>query len=108
MTGTPAFDRRAFLKPSTTAGITGVAGLTTATPGRTPGPKENEVLVGVSKTAGSPRQVVEQQVPTNVRVVHENETLGGAAVAFAERNATHSALYTTNDAQRRVPVVVDR
>ncbi|KAB1193493.1 S8 family serine peptidase [Haloferax sp. MBLA0076] len=123
MTGNPTFNRRAFLKLSAAAGLTGMAGVTTATPGRSPGPKENEVLVGVSKAAGSPRRVVEEHLPGKARVVHENKTLGYVAVEFpdeasdeasenfisaitsrkhvkyAERNATHEALYTTNDPQ---------
>ncbi|POG55798.1 S8 family serine peptidase [Haloferax marisrubri] len=123
MAGTPNFDRRTFLKLAAAAGLTGAAGVTSATPGRSPGPKKDEILVGVSKTADSPRKAVEKHVPGNATVVHENKTLSYVAVEFpsvaadrarenfisavtkrdevkyAEKNVTHQALYTTNDPQ---------
>ncbi|SEL51133.1 S8 family serine peptidase [Haloferax larsenii] len=121
MAGTPNFDRRTFLKLSAAAGLAGMAGVTSATPGREPGPKKDEILVGVSKTADSPQAAVEQHVPGNAEVVHENKSLSYAAVKFpskapsharenfieaitkkdevkyAEENATLEALYTAND-----------
>ncbi|ELZ96792.1 serine protease halolysin R4 [Haloferax mucosum ATCC BAA-1512] len=103
------------------AGLTGMAGVTSATPGRSPGPKKNEVLIGVTNTADSPQKAVQDAVPANAEVVHENKTLNYAAVKFpssapkrarknfikavtkrddvkyAEKNATYEALYTAND-----------
>lgn len=122
MSDTPTnFDRRTFLK---TVGATGAAaamgGIASATPGREPGAKEDEVLVGVS--AGHDlRKSVEQHVPGKAEIVHENKTLRYVAVKFpdeaaetaqqnfidaitkkdgikyAEVNSTHEALYTPND-----------
>nr|BAA10958.1 serine protease halolysin R4 [Haloferax mediterranei ATCC 33500] len=121
MAGTPNFDRRSFLRLAAAAGLTGMAGVTSATPGRSPGPKKDEILVGVTSTADSPRKAVADAVPGNAEIVHENETLSYAAVKFpskapkqarenfisaitkrdevkyAEKNATHEALYTAND-----------
>jgi len=111
--------RRTFLKATGAAGAAAaVSGITAATPGRNPGPKEDEVLVGVS--AGNDlRKSVEQHVPGNAEVVHQNDTLRYVAVKFsgndrarenfkdaiakkdgikyAEDNATHAALATPND-----------
>lgn len=95
-----------------------MAGVTSATPGRTPGPREGEVLVGVSAGAGKPSEVVGQHVPAGGQIVHENETLRYVTVAFeneeaktefkqtvtthrpikyAEDNGTYEALYVPND-----------
>ncbi len=97
------------------------AGVTQATPGREPGPKEDEVLVGVSAGKGRPAEAVAKHVPASAEVVHENRTLRYAAVKFgrrgterarrrfvenitnrpwvkyAEPNGTVEALYTPDD-----------
>lgn len=124
MADTPIRGRRTFLK-TIGAGtlLGGLSGVASATPGRTPGPKEDEVLVGVSASADDMRATVERAVPGNARIVHENETLRYVAVKFpsrapdvarenfieavtkrdhvkyAEPNATHETLYTPNDPQ---------
>lgn len=67
MAGTSRIGRRTFLRAPVEAGLAGIAGVTVVTPG----PAENEVLVGVSKTAGSPRVVIEAHVPGDERVVHQ-------------------------------------
>ncbi|SFR61802.1 S8 family peptidase [Halogeometricum limi] len=114
--------RRSFLKGTAALSLLGFSGVASATPGRDPGPKTDEILVGVSKHVDT-RQAVEQHVPGNAEIVHENETLSYVAVKFpseapanarenfvdavtkkegvkyAEANATHEALYTTNDPQ---------
>jgi len=122
MSDTPTnVDRRTFLKTVGAAGATAaMSGVATATPGREPGAKEDEILVGVS--AGHDlHQRVEQSVPGNAEVVHTNETLRYVAVKFpsqaadvartnfieaitkkagikyAEPNATHTAFATPND-----------
>ena len=114
--------RRAFVKAVGVAGAaSGMAAVGGATPGRSPGPKPEEVLVGVSQAAGTPADVVRGYTPDHAEVVHENRALGYAAVAFgddapadaaekfadavenrpgvkyAEFNATHEALFTPND-----------
>jgi serine protease len=113
-------DRRTLLKTTGAASAAiSVSGLTTATPGRTPGPKEDEVLVGVS--AGNDLvETVRPGVPGDAEIVHKNDTLRYVAVKFpeagsqamdnfiagiqqrdgvkyAEVNTTHEAFFTPND-----------
>jgi serine protease len=118
--GTPDVDRRSVLKATGTAITVSALGTTvSATPGRSPGPKEDEVLVGVAQGAGSPKDVVTKHVPGKAEIVHEDDTLRYVAVKFpgnetarenfkdavtkdeyvkyAEDNRTHEALYTPND-----------
>jgi serine protease len=114
-------DRRTFLQLSGIAGLSGLTGLASATPGREPGPKADELLVGVSATASSPRAGVKPHLPNKARIVHENNTLGYVAVKlpeqaseqarkslkqavknrgsvkYVEPNATYHTLYTPND-----------
>ncbi|MFB6126643.1 MAG: S8 family serine peptidase [Halolamina sp.] len=114
--------RRDFVKAVGVAGAaSGMAAVGAATPGRSPGPKADEVLVGVSQARGTPADVVRNYTPQHAEVAHENQDLGYAAVSFndnappdaqenfidavenkpgvkyAEFNATHEALYTPND-----------
>jgi serine protease len=109
--------RRTLLQA--TAGAVTLAGVAGATPGRNPGSKKNELLVGVS-AGNDPVAAVEPAVPADAELVHVNRTLGYAAVRFpgdasdardrfaervtardgvkyAEPNATLHALYTPND-----------
>ncbi|WP_435364523.1 S8 family serine peptidase [Haloarchaeobius sp. DYHT-AS-18] len=120
---TPQFGRRQFVKATgAVAGAAALGGVVSATPGRKPGPKEDEVLVGVS--AGVDRRAtVEQAVPGNAEIVHENDTLSYVAVKFpstasdaarenfieavtkkdgvkyAEPNTTHTTMLSPNDPQ---------
>ena len=121
---THSFDRRTFLKATGAVGAAAAtSGLAAATPGREPGPKEDEVLVGVSAGAGDIEQTVAQYVPGNAEIVHKNETLRYVAVKFpseandgvqqnfidavtgkdgikyAEVNETLETQYTPNDPQ---------
>ncbi|WP_134669880.1 S8 family serine peptidase [Halorussus marinus] len=121
---TPRLDRRSFVKAAGVAGATAaLGGVTAATPGRDPGPKKEEILVGVSAGAGDIEQKVTSYVPGNAEVVHKNETLRYVAVKFpsnaadvarenfieaitkkdgikyAEPNATHEALAAPSDPQ---------
>ncbi|WP_135828190.1 S8 family serine peptidase [Halorussus halobius] len=121
---TNAFDRRTFLKATGVAGATAaLGGVTAATPGREPGPKTDEIIVGVSAGAGDVESTVTQYVPGDAEVVHKNETLRYVSVKFPERaadvardnfaeaitrkdgikyaepNATHEALLTPGDPQ---------
>ncbi len=115
-------DRRTVLKALGAGALfSGLSGVSSATPGRRPGPKKDEILVGVSASADDMRKTVEQAVPGNARVVHANETLRYVAVKFpsqapeqarenfidavtkkdhvkyAEENATYETFYTPND-----------
>ena len=120
--GTPHMKRRRFLQATSALGLASAfGGVASATPGRNPGPKEDEILVGVAQGRDSPSDVVESAVPGKARIVHENKTLSYVAVQFpsdasdtarenfidavtkkdrvkyAERNATHQTLLTPND-----------
>lgn len=114
--------RRSFLQLLGISGFVGLTGVTSATPGRTPGPKEDEILVGVSASAadaGAMKPHVDQHVPGKADVVHSNETLRYVAVKFpgneiarenfidaitkmdgikyAEKNTTHTTSLTPSD-----------
>ncbi|SDK42474.1 S8 family serine peptidase [Natronorubrum texcoconense] len=85
------FDRRSVLQAAGALGaLFGLNGVVSATPGREPGPKKNEIVVGVGASVSSPEQAVRPQIPTNAEIVHTNETLGYAAVEFPE-NAARTA-----------------
>lgn len=121
---TQGFDRRSFLKATGAVGAAAAfSGVTAATPGRSPGPKEDEILVGVSAGAGDIESTVSSYVPGNAEVVHKNENLRYVAIKFpskapevarqnfidaitkkdeikyAEKNATFQTQATPNDPQ---------
>jgi len=82
------FDRRTFLKASGAAGAAAaLGGVTAATPGREPGPKKDEIVVGVSAGAGDVEGTVAQHVPGNAEIVHKNDTLRYVSVKFPEQAA---------------------
>ncbi len=116
--------RRSFLQLLGISGFVGLTGVTSATPGRAPGPKEDEILVGVSASAstasaGAMKSHVDQHVPGKAEVVHSNETLRYVAVKhpgsetarenfieaitkkdgikYAEKNTTHTTSLTPSD-----------
>ncbi|AGB16294.1 subtilisin-like serine protease [Halovivax ruber XH-70] len=117
--------RRTVLKSTAATGaFLGLGSVVSATPGRDPGPKEDEILVGKSDTVGlaSARSTVESAIPSEASVVHENDALGYMAVKvpddgpstqdsvierlerqpgieYAERNVTLEAFYEPNDPQ---------
>jgi serine protease len=118
----PTPDRRSVLKAIGAGTLFGgLSGVASATPGRQPGPKKDEILVGVSASAADMDQAVKQAVPGNAEIVHRNETLSYVAVKFpsqatdrakenfidaitkkdhikyAEPNATHQAFYNPSD-----------
>ncbi|WP_290815476.1 S8 family serine peptidase, partial [Halovivax sp.] len=80
------FDRRTVLKATAAAGtLVGLGGVTAGTPGRDPGPKEDEVLVGVTQHADDMEAEVAPYVPENGEIVHKNETIRYVAVKFPDR-----------------------
>lgn len=88
---TTRFERRSFLTLLGTAtGIASLGGVASATPGRTPGPKDGEVLVGVAASADDLEGEVEQYVPGNARVVHSNDSLRYVAVKFPTQAPEHA------------------
>ncbi|MFW5938858.1 MAG: S8 family serine peptidase [Halolamina sp.] len=119
-----SWQRRGVLKGIGALGAAAAfAGVGSATPGREPGPKKDEILVGVSASAADVPSTVEQYVPGDAELVHTNEKLRYVAVRFpsqaadvarenfvetvtekdhikyAEANATHQALATPDDPQ---------
>ncbi len=81
-------DRRSVLQAAGALGaLFGLNGVVSATPGREPGPKKDEIVVGVGASVSSPEQAVGPQIPSNAEIVHTNETLGYAAVEFPENAA---------------------
>jgi serine protease len=75
--------RRGFLKTTgTAAGAASLSGLVSATPGRDPGPKEDEILVGVTGTEDDIEARVARHVPGNAEISHTNENLSYVAVKF--------------------------
>jgi serine protease len=74
-----------------------LVGTAQATPGREPGPKEDEVLVGVDATVDDYEGAVERHVPGRARVVHSNDRLRYVAVKFpsqANENARENFIET--------------
>lgn len=118
-----AVDRRSLLHAAGATGVAvGLGGIATATPGRDPGPKDAEILIGTRTDVDleTARGTVDDATPGDAAVVHENETLGYAAVelpdksaratdavierlerqpgiAYAERNVTLHAMSQPND-----------
>lgn len=80
MAGSPRVERRASRWCSTAAGLAGATGVPVTSPAKPRAPKETEVLVGVSKTAGSLRTAREADAPGDARVVYERGTLDAVAV----------------------------
>ncbi|UIP01248.1 S8 family peptidase [Halobaculum sp. CBA1158] len=116
--------RRGFLKlTGAAAGAAATGGVASARSGRNPGPKDEEVLVGVSASEADIGSTVANYVPGNAEVVHANETLSYVAVKFpasaadaarenfieaitkkewikyAEANATYETQYSPSDPQ---------
>ena len=121
------FDRRTFLRLSGLAGVTGLTGVSSATPGRAPGPKEDELLVGIAadgkhveKRAEKIKRKIEKKTNIEVKLRHHNEELRYVAfdtseaseksrrklkkrlrkhdkVKYVERNATYESLQVPND-----------
>ena len=84
----PTPDRRSFLKAVGTGTLfSGLSGVASATPGRQPGPKTEEILVGVSASAADMEGAVAQAVPANAAIVHRNHTLSHVAVKFPSQAA---------------------
>ncbi|ELZ01216.1 peptidase S8 and S53 subtilisin kexin sedolisin [Natrialba chahannaoensis JCM 10990] len=107
-------------------GLLGASGLSSATPGRNPGPKQTELLLGIKSTyargsADGTERTARDAVPADVTVVHSNEQLeyvavelpaelpaeavdrirdaleSNDAIEYVEENATLQSLYTPND-----------
>lgn len=96
MKGSTELDRRMFLRLSSFVGASGFSGVVSATPGHEPGPKPNELIVGVGVGENRPEQEVEPYLPESASVVHGNGRIGYAVVSLPGDEAataeTHNAL----------------
>ncbi|QCC60308.1 S8 family serine peptidase [Natrinema thermotolerans] len=78
-------NRRSVLEAAGAFGaILGLSGITSATPGREPGPKKDELIVGVDADVSDIEAAVDPKLPSNATIVHTNETLGYASVEIAD------------------------
>ncbi|ADD04299.1 serine protease halolysin [Natrialba magadii ATCC 43099] len=119
--------RRSILRGAgAVGGLIGATGLSSATPGRSPGPKQTELLVGINdeyarSSANGTERTAREAVPADATVVHSNEQLeyvaievpaelpseavehvrdvldSNDAIEYVEENATLQSLYTPND-----------
>ncbi|WP_165875306.1 S8 family peptidase [Natrarchaeobius chitinivorans] len=115
-------DRRSVLKAAGALGaLFGSSGVASATPERAPGPKKEELLVGVSPSASDIERTVQSGLTSDADVVHSNEVINYVSITFpaqtpeeakervkealerideieyVEENATIEALHTPND-----------
>ncbi len=80
-----------FLRLSGAASLGGFSGVASATPGRDPGPKPTEWIVGVGVGENRLRDEVDPYLPSSASVVHENDTIGYAAVELpGDEDATQT------------------
>ncbi|QLG47944.1 S8 family serine peptidase [Natrinema halophilum] len=120
------YDRRSILSGAGSIAIGGLLGLsdvTTATPGREPGPKSDEIIVGLSPSVSNVAHEAHVCTPEECEVAHANEAIRYAtvsvpsdgsdrnreqliesirqspAVKYAESNATVQSLLEPNDPQ---------
>ena len=79
------YDRRTVLTGAgslAASGLIGASGVVSATPGREPGPKRDELVVGISPSVDDVAREARAAVPGDVEVVHANETITYATVSF--------------------------
>ena len=98
--------RRSVVQAIGALGALAAAGVTEATPGRAPGPKEDELLVGTAASASveSMEQDVREHAPGNASVTHRNETLGYLALELPEQ-ASAKAKESVKKALEKRPTV---
>ncbi|WP_440771139.1 S8 family peptidase [Natronorubrum sp. DTA28] len=118
------YNRRRFLTGTGTiaaGGLIGSSGLASATPGRNPGPKKDELIIGISPSVSDIESEIGPQIPGDAWIEHTNETIHYALISlpeetpestrdslvdtltnidqieYAEENATLEALSAPND-----------
>ncbi|MGQ3413434.1 S8 family serine peptidase [Natrinema sp. LN54] len=87
------YDRRTLLTGAgsiAVGGLIGSSGVASATPGRDPGPKKDEILVGVSPSATDVASEARAAVPGNADIVHANESIHYAVVEFPSEAPDHA------------------
>ena len=99
MSGPSSFDRRVFLKVAATVGIlSGTAETATA---QRSDRKRNELLVGVAPSTNA-RRTAQRALPSEARIVGENDTLGYVRAELPERaSASATASVANTVASRR-------
>lgn len=88
--GTPHMKRRRFLQATSALGLVGAfSGVASATPGRNPGPKEDEILVGIAndgdkigKRARKIKRKLKKKYDIEVELRHSNEKLRYVALTM--------------------------
>ncbi|QSW98926.1 S8 family serine peptidase [Haloterrigena alkaliphila] len=87
------YDRRRFLSGAgalVAGGLVGSTGVASASPGREPGPKTDELIVGISPTVADLPGEARAAVPGHVEVVHTNEAISYATVAVPSDVPAHA------------------
>ena len=87
------YDRRTILTGAGSiaiGGLIGSSGVTSATPGREPGPKKDEIIVGITQEADDIVREARAAVPGDAEVVHANETIRYAVVSFPSEAPDHA------------------
>lgn len=101
--------RRGVLRSIAGVGALAAGGVVAADPGRSPGPRETELLVGCVDDA-DPAAVaasVEAMTPESASVTHRNETLGYVAVSFRSGESARKVFGPRIDAHADVDYVED-
>ncbi len=86
------YDRRTILTGAGSValgGLIGSSGVASATPGRDPGPKKDEIIVGIEPDADVAAEA-RAAVPGDAEVVHVNETIRYAVVSFPAEAPDHA------------------
>ncbi|OAQ54103.1 halolysin [Natrinema mahii] len=92
-TADPTYDRRSVLTGTGAIGLAGLFGsstVTSATPGRDPGPRTDEIVLGISASADDIVAEARNAIPGNAEVVHANETIRYAVVEFPSAAPDHA------------------
>ncbi|ADB60935.1 peptidase S8 and S53 subtilisin kexin sedolisin [Haloterrigena turkmenica DSM 5511] len=87
------YDRRTVLTGAGTlaaGGLIGSSGVASATPEREPGPKKDELVVGISASAPDVAREARAAVPGDADVVHANETIRYATISFPSETPAHA------------------
>ena len=71
-------------------GLLGSSGVASATPEREPGPKKDELVLGISASAPDVASEARAAVPGHADVVHANETIRYATVSFPSEAPAHA------------------
>ncbi|MFC4542389.1 S8 family serine peptidase [Halosolutus amylolyticus] len=78
---TPTVYRRTLLTSLSIGGLLGSTGLASATPGRDPGPRKDELVIGFSESVSDVRSAVRSALPSDAEIVRRNERIRYAVVS---------------------------